>query len=100
MESACNASGIGTNGHIGFNEPGSPRGSRTPVVRLAESTRTDNSRLVTTPWDVPSAAVSQGIGTICEARAIIVMADGSHKAQAVRDAIEGPATQESPAHGG
>jgi glucosamine-6-phosphate deaminase len=89
--------GIGTNGHIGFNEPGSPRDSRTRVVRLADSTRADNSRFFTTPSDVPSEAVSQGIGTICEALAIIVMANGSHKAEAVRDAIEGPVTEESPA---
>ncbi|HEY8719614.1 glucosamine-6-phosphate deaminase [Pengzhenrongella sp.] len=89
--------GIGTNGHIGFNEPGSPRDSRTRVVGLTESTRADNSRFFTTPSDVPSAAVSQGIGTICEALAIIVMANGSHKAEAVRDAIEGPVTEESPA---
>lgn len=89
--------GIGTNGHIGFNEPGSPRDSRTRVVRLAESTRTDNSRFFATSADVPSEAVSQGIGTISEALAIIVMANGSHKAEAVRDAIEGCVTEESPA---
>ena len=64
--------GIGRNGHIGFNEPGSPRDSRTRVVELDEITRRDGVRLFKDYEKVPKRAITRGIGTIMEAREIIL----------------------------
>ena len=61
--------GIGRNGHVGFNEPGSPFGSRTRVARLSETTRADNARFFARPEDVPTHCLTQGLGTILDAAA-------------------------------
>ncbi|GAA4686216.1 glucosamine-6-phosphate deaminase [Frondihabitans cladoniiphilus] len=89
--------GIGANGHIGFNEPGSAADSVTRRVDLAPETIAANSRFFPSVADVPTQAVSQGLGTILSARAIVLVANGSEKAQAVRDALEGPIEASCPA---
>ncbi|TAL41186.1 MAG: glucosamine-6-phosphate deaminase [Salinibacterium sp.] len=88
--------GIGVNGHIGFNEPGSPKDSRTRIVMLAPETLAANARFFT-PEPVPPRAVSQGIGTILEARNIVLLANGLRKAEAVRAAVQGRETVDVPA---
>ena len=75
--------GIGTNGHIGFNEPGSAFDSRTRKVELAEETIEANSRFFETKDEVPTHAYSMGIGTILEAKKIILFAYGEAKADAI-----------------
>jgi len=88
--------GIGRNGHIGFNEPGSDHNGRTSVVELAEQTRIDNQRFFgETP--VPSLAVTMGIGTILESRRILLIASGSSKASAVAACAHGPISTDCPA---
>lgn len=78
--------GIGSNGHIGFNEPGSDFASRTRIVRLAPATRIDNAAAFT-PDAVPEQAVTMGIGTILQARNLLLIATGAAKAQAVAGAM-------------
>ncbi|MDA4893568.1 MULTISPECIES: glucosamine-6-phosphate deaminase [Microbacterium] len=82
--------GIGTDGHIGFNEPGSSFASRTRVKTLTEQTREDNARFFDSLDDVPMHCITQGLGTILEARHLVLLAFGEGKAQAVADAVEGP----------
>lgn len=89
--------GIGTNGHVGFNEPGSSFASRTRVQVLAEQTRIDNSRFFDSLESVPRHCVTQGIGTILEARHLLLLAFGKQKAAAVRAALEGPVSSLVPA---
>ena len=89
--------GIGSNGHIGFNEPGSEFGTITRVVDLAESTIKDNSRFFESIDEVPTQAISMGIKTIMQAKEIILMASGGSKADAVYAAVYGPVTTEVPA---
>jgi glucosamine-6-phosphate deaminase len=89
--------GIGGNGHIGFNEPGSPRDSRTRVVDLTPETMRDNSRFFKDESEVPRKAVSMGIATVLEAREIVLIADGDHKALAVARSVEGKITPDVPA---
>ncbi len=89
--------GIGSDGHIGFNEPGCSLTSRTHVQRLATQTRRDNARFFNQPDEVPVAAVTMGIGTILEARVCLLLAFGAGKAAAVAGAIEGPVTAMNPA---
>jgi glucosamine-6-phosphate deaminase len=89
--------GIGSNGHIGFNEPGSSLGSRTRVKTLTEQTRRDNARFFTGIEEVPRHVITQGLGTICDARHLVLIATGSHKAEAVAAAVEGPLTASCPA---
>ncbi len=90
--------GIGTDGHIGFNEPSSSLGSRTRVKTLTLETRTANARFFEGQLDeVPRYALTQGIGTILEARHLILIASGPGKADAVARAIEGPLTAAHPA---
>jgi glucosamine-6-phosphate deaminase len=89
--------GIGRNGHLGFNEPGTPFNSRTHVVQLTEATIADNARFFARPDDVPTTAITQGLGTIFEARELLVIATGSAKAAAVAAALEGPVTERLPA---
>ena len=82
--------GIGSNGHLGFNEPGAPLDGRTRVVELAASTRRDNARYFGgDPDRVPSRAVTQGIGTILDAGHILLLARGAGKAGALRAALTG-----------
>lgn len=89
--------GIGSNGHIGFNEPGSPADSRTRAVTLAERTRQDNARFFDSIDEVPHEALTQGIGTILEARSIVLLASGSRKAHALACAMEQPPSLDCPA---
>jgi len=89
--------GIGSNGHIGFNEPGSSLASTTRLVKLAQSTIKDNSRMFDRIEDVPTEAITMGIGTILDARRIILLASGANKADAVAKSIEGPITATVPA---
>lgn len=89
--------GIGRNGHIGFNEPGSSFDSRTRVVDLEESTREANARFFDAIDDVPRQSVTQGIGTILNARKLVVVVSGSEKANAVAASINGPRTEAMPA---
>ena len=89
--------GIGSNGHIGFNEPGSSLASRTRLKTLTERTRKDNARFFSKPHEVPRHALTQGIGTILEARHIIVVASGLAKSVAIERAVEGPISAMVPA---
>jgi glucosamine-6-phosphate deaminase len=89
--------GIGRNGHIGFNEPGSALDSRTRVVTLAPATRAANRRAFPPGETVPTRALTMGIGTILEARAIVLVATGAAKASAVAAALEGPVAPSCPA---
>jgi glucosamine-6-phosphate deaminase len=89
--------GIGSNGHIAFNEPGSSLNSRTRVVGLTRSTITDNSRYFDGPDDVPVRALSQGLGTILEARRIVLTATGAGKAAAIAQLVEGAISSRWPA---
>jgi glucosamine-6-phosphate deaminase len=81
--------GIGHNGHIGFNEPGTPWDSRTRRVRLAELTRQANARFFGSVDAVPREAITMGIGTILEARQILLLASGESKAEIIRRTVEG-----------
>jgi glucosamine-6-phosphate deaminase len=89
--------GIGVNGHIGFNEPGSSLASRTRVKTLTEQTRHDNARFFSGIDEVPRHVITQGLGTICDARHLVLIATGGHKAEAVAAAVEGPLTASCPA---
>lgn len=89
--------GIGSNGHIAFNEPGSSFDSLTRVTQLTEQTRLDNSRFFGSLDEVPTHAVTQGLGTVFRARRIVLMAFGEHKARAVAAALGGAPTQDVPA---
>lgn len=89
--------GIGSNGHIAFNEPGSSLGSRTRKLKLTKNTIQDNSRFFKSISEVPTEAITMGIGTILEAKKIVLLASGANKAKCVADAIEGPITASVPA---
>jgi len=89
--------GIGANGHIAFNEPGSSLGSRTRVKTLTQKTRLDNARFFASLDEVPKYALTMGIGTIMDARELLLLANGSGKADAIRAACEGPLTAQCPA---
>jgi glucosamine-6-phosphate deaminase len=82
--------GIGTDGHIAFNEPGSSLSSRTRMKTLTEQTRDDNARFFDSADDVPYHVLTQGLGTIMEARHLILVATGDNKAEAVAAMVEGP----------
>ncbi|QIK63186.1 glucosamine-6-phosphate deaminase [Leucobacter viscericola] len=89
--------GLGRNGHIGFNEPGTAADSRTHVIDLTAETIADNARFFSSSAEVPTTAITQGLGTILEARELVVIATGSAKAAAVAAALEGPVTEDLPA---
>lgn len=89
--------GIGNNGHIGFNEPGTPFGSRTHLVDLTPSTREANQRFFNALDEVPTQAVTMGIRTVMNARRIMLIALGKGKAEIIRKTILGPVTEEVPA---
>ncbi|MBI2619088.1 MAG: glucosamine-6-phosphate deaminase [Ignavibacteriales bacterium] len=89
--------GIGANGHIAFNEPGSSLGSRTRIKTLTEQTVKDNARFFKNMAEVPKTAITMGIGTIMEAKEVILLANKTNKAEAIRAAIEGPMTAMVPA---
>lgn len=87
--------GIGRNGHIGFNEPGTSLGTTTQVVDLTDETVAVNSRLAQA--ELPQRAISMGIKSIMRSRMIVLLASGPEKAQIVAEALEGPVTQDIPA---
>jgi len=89
--------GIGGNGHIAFNEPGSSLGSRTRVKTLDEKTIKDNARFFKSMDEVPKYAITMGIGTIMEARMLILLANKENKADAISKTVEGPITAMVPA---
>ncbi|KRL08878.1 glucosamine-6-phosphate isomerase [Schleiferilactobacillus perolens DSM 12744] len=89
--------GIGRNGHIGFNEPGSPLAGKTHKVPLTQSTIDANARFFENGEDVPRFAYSMGIGSILTAKHILLMAYGENKADAIKAMIEGPVTTHVPA---
>jgi len=89
--------GIGTNGHIAFNEPGTPRDSITRIVDLTENTIKDNSRFFDSIDEVPTRARTMGIETIMKAKRIYLVAQGSHKKEILEKAIHGEITPEVPA---
>lgn len=89
--------GIGNNGHIGFNEPGSTKDTTTRVVALTQSTMEANARYFDSIQEVPTQAVSMGIQTILGAKKIILLASGEAKAQAVSQMLEGELTADVPA---
>jgi glucosamine-6-phosphate deaminase len=84
--------GIGRNGHIGFNEPTSSLGSRTRLKVLSKETIDDNRKFFAPGEKIPECAITMGIGTILEAKRILLLASGSSKAAAIANAIEGPVT--------
>ncbi len=84
--------GIGSDGHIAFNEPGSSLGSRTRLKTLTSETVQDNARFFARLEDVPRLAITMGVGTILESRQCLVLACGASKARAIRATIEGPVT--------
>lgn len=89
--------GIGSNGHLAFNEPGSAFDSRTRVTRLSATTRRDNRRFFDRLADVPTHSVTQGLGTILEARHLVLVAQGPRKAAAIARALDGPISTDCPA---
>ncbi len=89
--------GIGSDGHIGFNEIGSSFGSRTRVKTLTEQTRKDNARFFDGLDAVPTMALTMGIATIMSSRSILLLASGAAKANAIRCTLEGPVTATVPA---
>ncbi len=93
----CQVLGIGRNGHIGFNEPGSSLASRTRAVDLTDDTIQANSRFFATADEVPKRAITMGIGTILESEKIIMLATGANKVNAVAAALEGPVSVKCPA---
>ncbi len=89
--------GIGADGHIGFNEPGSSLGSRTRLKTLTAETRHDNARFFGSLDEVPYHVITQGLATIGEARHLLLVATGSAKARPIARAVEGPLTAMCPA---
>lgn len=90
--------GIGTDGHVAFNEPGSSLGSRTRIKTLTHQTREDNARFFDGDVDaVPTHCLTQGLATIADARHLVLLATGRAKAQAVHQLVEGPVSALWPA---
>ncbi|MCW4385262.1 glucosamine-6-phosphate deaminase [Salinibacterium sp. SYSU T00001] len=88
--------GIGSTGHIGFNEPGSSFASLTRIKTLTERTRQDNARFFDSLDEVPRHCLTQGLGTILRARHLVLLAFGEGKAEAIAAAVEGPLTASQP----
>jgi glucosamine-6-phosphate deaminase len=88
--------GIGTVGHVGFNEPGSSLASLTRVKTLTAQTRRDNARFFPSEDDVPMHCITQGLGTILRARHLVLIAFGAGKAPAIAAALEGPVSASQP----
>lgn len=89
--------GIGSDGHIGFNEPTSSLASRTRIKTLTQRTREDNARFFASAEEVPTHVITMGIGTIMEARTNLLLAFGDQKAEAVAGAVEGAVSAMNPA---
>ncbi len=88
--------GLGSNGHIGFNEPGTDFKTLTHIVELADSTRQDNARLFDSIDEVPTDAITMGIGSIMRAKKILVLAYGESKADAVYEMLKGEISEDWP----
>ncbi len=97
MQQDVQVLGLGSNGHIGFNEPGTPFDSLTHLVDLTENTIKDNSRLFASIDEVPRQALSMGIKNIMQAKSILMVVSGKNKAEAVRGMVKGEITPELPA---
>ena len=89
--------GIGTDGHIGFNEPTSSLASRTRIKTLTQQTCKDNARFFGSEESVPHHVITMGIGTIMEAKQNLLLAFGQNKSRAIAEAVEGPITSINPA---
>ncbi|SDB82231.1 glucosamine-6-phosphate deaminase [Pelagirhabdus alkalitolerans] len=89
--------GLGLNGHIGFNEPGTPFSSRTHVIELDESTRKANARFFDRKEDVPTHAITMGIDSIMDSKEIILMVSGEKKKEAVKQLVDGDISESFPA---
>ncbi len=89
--------GIGVNGHIAFNEPGSSLGSRTRIKTLKKATILDSARFFQRKEEVPRFAITMGVGTIMEAKRILLLASGEAKADPIKATVEGPVTARYPA---
>ncbi len=89
--------GIGANGHIAFNEPGSSLGSRTRIKTLDELTKRDNARFFEHQEEVPKYAITMGVGTIMDAKHLLLLASGKNKTNAIQATVEGPITALYPA---
>jgi glucosamine-6-phosphate deaminase len=89
--------GIGQNGHIGFNEPGTSFDQETFVVSLDDDTRVANQRFFDSLEDVPKQAITMGIKNIMQSKEIVLMASGENKAEAIKAMISGPVTENCPA---
>jgi len=88
--------GIGSNGHIGFNEPGTSFDSTVHVIRLKEETRQDNARFFSSIEEVPNFAITMGIKDILRAKKILLVASGKNKAMAIKEMLEGKIREEVP----
>ena len=97
MQQDIQVLGIGSNGHIAFNEPGTPFGSGTHIVDLAESTIKDNSRMFKSIDEVPRQAFTMGLKNIMNAKKILILANGANKAKAVYGLVKGEVTEAVPA---
>ena len=97
MQQDIQVLGIGSNGHIAFNEPGTPFGSVTHIVDLTESTIKDNSRLFKSIDEVPRQAFTMGLKNIMNAKKILILANGANKAKAVFGLVKGEVTENVPA---
>ncbi|WP_209125569.1 glucosamine-6-phosphate deaminase [Alkalihalobacillus sp. BA299] len=89
--------GIGSNGHIGFNEPGTPFQTKTHIVKLTNSTREANSRYFVTMADVPTQAITMGIGTIMKSKEILLLVSGDNKAEALQKLMREDVNEQFPA---
>ncbi|MCR2821405.1 glucosamine-6-phosphate deaminase [Lederbergia panacisoli] len=89
--------GIGTNAHIGFNEPGTSFDAKTHVVELTQETKDANKRYFEKEEDVPTHAVSMGIASIMAVKEVVLLAFGESKADAIQQMVEGPVTEDCPA---
>ncbi len=89
--------GLGSNGHIGFNEPGTPLRNETFITELDEQTRLDNARFFESIEEVPKYAITMGIKNIMKSKKIVMLALGEGKADAVQRMVEGPVSNELPA---
>lgn len=88
--------GVGANGHIGFNEPGTSFDSTVHVIRLKEETRQDNARFFSSIDEVPHFAITMGIQDIMRAKKVLLIASGKNKAMAVKEMLEGKIREEIP----
>ena len=88
--------GVGVNGHIAFNEPGTDFSGKTQKVELEESTREANSRFFDSMDDVPTHAITMGISTILEAKEILLIANGKNKSEAIYQLVEGKQSEDWP----